>query len=224
MALALASLLLAATLVACGGGGSVSETEISLKGDALRAFLASVLLTAGDLPQPPADAGDEQWFDDPAEVPTDALGGGSALAGRGWLGTLTRPFFVRDVSGRTFTLWNGAVAFDTTANASSWLSDVRAGYADELGLQLAGQNEGTSFDFEEIAVSAGEESWGFTLTGELALPDAPADLVSAFLFFRRGPIVAVVGMSGFVALDEPALQQLATALDGRIDTGLAGQT
>lgn len=209
-------LVIAFLLVACGGGGS-DAGRITLEGEALRNFLRPMLLTADDLPVAPASEAGEGFVDDPEEGEEV---GSFGLAGADWRGWLSHGYFIPGPDGSTFALANGVFAFDSAADASSWFEDVEGVYAEELGKEVADQTPGANVELEELNVGAGDESWSVAFTSTLSLPDAPGDVLSAFVFFRRGPIIGLVGTSGFIPLDEPFLAAMSARMDERIQERL----
>lgn len=208
-----------ALLVACGGGGG--DGRLTLKGEDLQNFLRPMLLTAEDFPIAPATENAEEFYDDPADVPADYIGV-NALDNADWLGTLSHAYFIRATEpvGPTFAFPNTVLAFETPESASSWFGELQQGYVEEFGTQLADQFPGSNFELVEMGLAVGDESSSFYLSGDSAIPDAPAELLSALVAFRRGPIVGIVGMSGFVPLDEPFLEQTSALMDQRIQDAL----
>jgi hypothetical protein len=207
----LALIAVAAALAACGGGDDAPE-GISLRGEELRAFLSTLLLTREDVPGAVPDVQD-RWVTAP-----EALGDADILSDfdfeeAGWLGTISRGFFVRAASGRTFAVPTAIHAFDDASGAEQWLDAARKELAD-----FAVEGERLDVDLD-----AGEDSVVLAYSAAMEVARQTEELVSVLLLFRRGPIVAVTGMAGYVELDEAFVRDLAQRLDERIAAGLAAQ-
>jgi hypothetical protein len=217
----LALIAVAAALAACGGGDDAPE-GISLRGEELRAFLSTLLLTADDVPGALPDVQD-RWLTDPEPAGRSDILGDFDPEAAGWLGTISRDFFVRVPTGRTFAVPAGISAFEDTSGAEQTLDALKAIDLDDLRAEyMAGQGV-TDLRFVMLEIDAGDDSFVLAYSGSVELEGQSEELVSVLFFFRRGPLLAFTGMAGYVELDEAFVRDLAQRLDERIAAGLAAQ-
>lgn len=214
----------AAIAGACSGGGEPADTptegaeateEID---EELRDFMATLVLTADDMPDPVVRALDEEWQTDPFDQQFPQAEGFNTVT-VGWSGTYSRPFLLEGADGVTYTVANAAMAFTGSGGPPASIAAVRTIDRRALGLEFVLGSSATGYEIVDITVAVGEDAYALVYTGPV--PGEEVELLSAQVMFGSGPVLGIVGVVGFVELDEELLAELARLLDERIQAGLA---
>ena len=215
----------AAIANACSGGGDLpadTPTEESEATDEideeLRDFVATLVLTRDDMPDPVVRPLDEEWQTDPLDQQfPQAEGFNTATVG--WSGTYSRPFLLEGEDGETYTVANAGMAFTGSGGPLASIAAARTIDRRALGLEFVLGSSATAYEIVDVTVDVGEDAYALVYTG--AVPGESVELLSAQVMFARGPVLGIIGIVGFVELDEELLAELARLLDERIEAGLA---
>ena len=210
---------------ACSGGSEPSDATLTEEAEPteeideeLRDFVATLVLTADDMPNPVVRALDEEWQTDPFDQQFPQAEGFNTVT-VGWSGTYSRPFLLETEDGVTYTAANAAMAFTGSGGPLASIAAARRIDRRALGLEFVLGSTATGYEIVDITVAAGEDAYALVYTGPV--PGEDVELLSAQVMFARGPVLGIVSVVGFVELDEELLAELARLLDERIQAGLA---
>ena len=210
---------------ACSGGSEPSDATLTEEAEPteeideeLRDFVATLVLTADGMPDPVVRALDEEWQTDPFDQQFPQAEGFNTVT-VGWSGTYSRPFLLETEDGVTYTAANAAMAFTGSGGPLASIAAARRIDRRALGLEFVLGSTATGYEIVDIAVAVGEDAYALVYTGPV--PGEEVELLSAQVMFASGPVLGIVGVVGFVELDEELLAELARLLDERIQAGLA---